>query len=679
MTGGRRRIAVVGVLVPLLAAVVLVWSTTGREQNLDRVAVAVVNEDTVITGPQPMAAGRALAATLTQPTSTGPDLDWTLADSADAQKGLRAGDYYAVLTIPSDFSAAILSTGTDTPTRGRLQLTSNGAASTTVPAISEAVASAAAASLGQQSTRGYLDQVYSGFNQIASSNRKTATSATSLADGADQLAAGADSLDGGIDALADSLTQLAAGAAALATATGSVATGTRDVADGASGVATGSRELDRGARRLADSSATLARSAGEVSGAAGRLARGAAENAAGAREVARANRELARRIAEIARLCDRIVRGDRFCSRIDAARDTTRRLAAGSTEVGIGSSALAEGSRKLAGATSALAGGARRLAGGADTLAGSGAGLTRAAEQLAGGAGSVARGAAEVDRSAGSLASGAEAAEQGAAELVSGSAGLVSSAVEVSQGADQLGQGLTQEADQSPTYSSSQEKALEKVVSEPVVLASTVQHTEHGNGWLLALVLGLVLWLAALVAVMGRDLAGALAGAEAPVSSGRLAAAQLGPAAVVALLQAAAVVAVLPLLQLSTASPASLVLLTLVAAVVFTALGVLLRWAFGTLGLAVLTLLLVLQAAALGNVVPIETAPQLVQTLNALLPLTVYVDAASQLVSGGAVGSLGGAVTVLSLWGAVAVLAAVAVVRRGRLDHVERMTGIEPA
>ena len=235
MTGGRRRVVVVGVLLPLLAAVVLVWSTTGREQNLDRVSVAVVNEDTVITGPQPMAAGRALAAALTQPTTSGPDLDWTLADSADATEGLRTGDYYAVLTIPSDFSAAILSTGTDAPTRGRLQLTSNGAASTTVPAISEAVASAAATSLGQQSTRGYLDQVYGGFNQIASSNRKAATSATSLADGADQLAAGAESLDGGIDALADSLTQLAGGAAALASATGSVAVGTRDVADGASG------------------------------------------------------------------------------------------------------------------------------------------------------------------------------------------------------------------------------------------------------------------------------------------------------------------------------------------------------------------------------------------------------------------------------------------------------------
>ena len=93
-----------------------------------------------------------------------------------------------------------------------------------------------------------------------------------------------------------------------------------------------------------------------------------------------------------------------------------------------------------------------------------------------------------------------------------------------------------------------------------------------------------------------------------------------------------------------------------------------------------LTLLLVLQAAALGNVLPLETAPPPLQSLNAVLPLTVYVDAGSQLVAGEGVGSLAGALTVLALWGALfSALAAVAVVRRGRLDRAERMTGIEPA
>ena len=82
--------------------------------------VAVVNDDEILQDPQPMAAGRALTAALTEP-STPPQtqLDWTLTDSDDAEKGLRDGDYYAVLTIPSDFSKAIVSSGTDTPVQGQ--------------------------------------------------------------------------------------------------------------------------------------------------------------------------------------------------------------------------------------------------------------------------------------------------------------------------------------------------------------------------------------------------------------------------------------------------------------------------------------------------------------------------------------------------------------------------------
>ena len=57
-----RSLALVGLVLPLVAAAVLVWATTGRQDNLDRIPVAVVNNDKIIQQPQPMAAGRALAA-----------------------------------------------------------------------------------------------------------------------------------------------------------------------------------------------------------------------------------------------------------------------------------------------------------------------------------------------------------------------------------------------------------------------------------------------------------------------------------------------------------------------------------------------------------------------------------------------------------------------------------------
>src|SRR4051794_40793014 len=78
-----RRIGVAGVLLPLVAASLLIWSATGREDHIDKVPVAIVNNDTIITEPQPMAAGRSLAAALTHPTTPSRNLDWVLSDQDD--------------------------------------------------------------------------------------------------------------------------------------------------------------------------------------------------------------------------------------------------------------------------------------------------------------------------------------------------------------------------------------------------------------------------------------------------------------------------------------------------------------------------------------------------------------------------------------------------------------------
>jgi putative membrane protein len=267
------------------------------------------------------------------------------------------------------------------------------------------------------------------------------------------------------------------------------------------------------------------------------------------------------------------------------------------------------------------------------------------------------------------VASGAASSADAGNQLASGSKSLSSGADTTNHGAQQLSQGLTKGAKQSPTYDKDQKKALETAVSEPVLLTSSVDNNDHDNGWLLGLVLGVVLWLAALIGVLVRDVARALRDAGAPLSSGRLTSVQLRPAAGLAMLQGVAVLVALPLLQVSTAKPLQLALLTLLAAVTFTLLGIALRWSLGGAGVVVFVLLLLLQAAALGNVVPIQTAPAPMQALNSLMPLTAYVNGMSQLVSGGSVGSLAGVVTVMVVWSSASWLGAVMVVRRRRVSR----------
>ena len=62
-------------LLPLLATLVMVWTTDDRRDQIGDIPVAIVNNDTIITDPQPMAAGRALTASLTHPSDASNKLD----------------------------------------------------------------------------------------------------------------------------------------------------------------------------------------------------------------------------------------------------------------------------------------------------------------------------------------------------------------------------------------------------------------------------------------------------------------------------------------------------------------------------------------------------------------------------------------------------------------------------
>jgi putative membrane protein len=108
-------------------------------------------------------------------------------------------------------------------------------------------------------------------------------------------------------------------------------------------------------------------------------------------------------------------------------------------------------------------------------------------------------------------------------------------------------------------------------------------------------------------------------------------------------------------------------LVSLLAAVSFSLVAYAMRLGGGATGIAVYVLLLLVQIAALSNVVPLETAPAPLQTLNGLLPLTAFADAASRLISGGQVGSLVGPVVVLVVWGLGAFLSTMTIVKRKRM------------
>ncbi|MGO4256831.1 YhgE/Pip family protein, partial [Marmoricola sp. RAF53] len=347
------RVVVVGLLLPLLAALVLVWATWDRRTEFDKIPVAVVNNDQVVTSPTTVAAGRELAGSLTDPSSSDPtgsdvQLSWKLTDSDDATAGLRSGEYYAVLTIPKDFSKQIVSTSGDDPERGQIRLESNAAASESVPFLSLQVAAAAATALGNQSTQGYLKNVYGGFNQIAQSNQKAATSAGQLATGTGQLSEGAAQLDDGANTLAGSMARLASGADDLQSGTAEVSSGSSEVARGANAVSQGARKVDQaagklagGADKVADRGATFATRAGQ----AARLATGVSEGAA---RVSSGAAGLATALDQLAQQCAGSGASAAFCAQLDGISSQAGTHATGAGELARGAQASARADDALA-------------------------------------------------------------------------------------------------------------------------------------------------------------------------------------------------------------------------------------------------------------------------------------------------------------------------------------------
>lgn len=673
MSASRRcawsRRVLVGLLLPGLAAAALVWSTTGRADRVDRIPVAVVNEDQIVTEPTTVAGGRALTASLTDPTDADPRLAWTLTDADDAAQGLRSGEYYAVLTIPEDFSAALVSTAGDQPQSGRITLQSNGAASVTVPYLSQAVVVAAADALGQQSTEGYLKNVYGGFNQIADSNQQAADSAAQLADGTAQLADGAVQLDDGTEELAGGLDALASGAEELQQGAASLSTGAEEVARGSRELTTGSADVARGAGSLARSSGTLADGGRDLARLTGEVARGAEVVGRATDRLAQGSQGLAADLRALRSQCGASGADVAFCARLDRLAVRATAVGAGSRVVDRGVDGLGRATGVVRDETRALAAGQRELARGARDLAAASDRVAAGSRRVADGAVSVAGGATELDAATGSVAGGAASSATAAGELVTGSQTLSSSAGQADSGAEQLSQGLAKGAAESPTYTDDQQTALAGTVSQPVVLSSSVEHAAHDDGWLVAAIVGLVLWLGAVAASLGVDVLGGIRHALTPVSSRRLALVQALPVLGLALAQVAAVLLALAVLGVGMVSALGFGALSVLAAVCFGLVAYTLRLGGGWVGVGVGVLLLVVQLASLGNVLPLETAPAAVQVLNGLLPLTAYVDAASQLVSGGAVASATGAVLVLAAWGTAAYLLAGGVVKRHRLQH----------
>ncbi|MDZ8276805.1 YhgE/Pip domain-containing protein [Microbacterium aquimaris] len=661
-------------LLPVVIGAILVAAFYDPAERLDGVTAAIVNDDDPVTiDDQLVPLGRQLTAGLVEGSDELPsNLDWTITNDDDAASGLADGTYTAVVTIPSNFSAAATSTTGDDPERAVIEVTTAPDNLVVDDAITAQITSAAASVMGQELSEVYLENVFLGFTTLGDQLGEAAGGADELADGADQLADGTSQYVDGIGELASGTQPLATGAAALAPGIDEIASGASalsaggyeaadgidELAGGAAALSTGASDLARGLSSLADLTAQIPTIPQGVIDAADRVAANSGEIeqvVTGSAAALTALADQCRATGDTGQICTEIIV---LADDANAALPTITEILDDSDEIAAGLAQFQDAGPQLTAALEASAAGADEIAAGIGGIAGGATEAATGVRDIAGGTAALGTGAAEAATGAAQLADGMQQVAAGAQATADGGTELVSGSQQTADGAGELAAGLQSAVDEIPTYTDDEARTLASVVADPVEADGI--GTDLFGATAIPLLAALALWIGglgtfvALQAVTARALTSRSASALLAVRA-------LAPGAAIGAAQGLLVAGVVQVAAGYEVGEWSVFAgMCVIAGVAFAAVNQALVAVFGGAGRWIAALVAVLTVAA-GIV---STVPGWLGSLAAAMPTAPAYNGMVAALTGQ--GSAGAALVGLSVWAALSVLATVIAVARHR-------------
>ena len=203
-----------------------IWDPYGQTKNLP---VAFVNEDK---GAQLNGQALNVGQSVEQKLKDNHDLGWEFVTKQQADSGVDGGHYYAVVTIPADFSAKAASITQSKPQQAVIHYTITPAKNYVGSLISNQAAEKVKASVAEQITQAYAKGVLENINKLGGGLDTAADGATQLHEGLATLQTGAQTYTGGVkqlaanqQSLANVLSQLADGSRQLQAGLGQISNG----------------------------------------------------------------------------------------------------------------------------------------------------------------------------------------------------------------------------------------------------------------------------------------------------------------------------------------------------------------------------------------------------------------------------------------------------------------------
>ena len=186
-----------------------IWDPYGQTKNLP---VAFVNEDK---GASLNGKSLNVGESVEKKLKDNHDLGWEFVSKQQADKGVNNGHFYAVVTIPSDFSQKAASITKSEPQQAVINFTTTPAKNYIGSLVSNQAAAKVKSSVSEQITQAYAKGILENLDKLGMGLDTAANGASTLHDGLGRLQSGAQTYVGGVKQLAVNQQSLAGGLAQL--------------------------------------------------------------------------------------------------------------------------------------------------------------------------------------------------------------------------------------------------------------------------------------------------------------------------------------------------------------------------------------------------------------------------------------------------------------------------------
>jgi putative membrane protein len=231
---------IAGLITPLIIVGGLLGAMSAGETALEKVPVALVNNDELISETDE--AGEETIIFASKPlvtelvTSEDFAVDWLVTNSEQARELLSTGDVYAIVEIPEDFTYAVTTLDTDNPQSATFTIITDASHSYLAGLLADQIGAGLAAGVSDEFGAGIMEGLFTAIVELSDAFDEIAEGATTLSDGVDEVSDGVAELNDGVQDLTTGYTEFDDGL-------GTFAEGVTSLSDGLDALGAGTGDL----------------------------------------------------------------------------------------------------------------------------------------------------------------------------------------------------------------------------------------------------------------------------------------------------------------------------------------------------------------------------------------------------------------------------------------------------